>query len=61
MTTDNHAELSNDLTKATDLFEQDPQTAAAYALIGITRGLHAVTAELRGIRNELAATRLSQP
>jgi hypothetical protein len=58
---DDAAELNQVLVKASDLFEQDPEAAIASALIGIARGLHGVTAELRGIRNELAATRLSQP
>jgi len=58
---DNTAELNQVLLKASDLFEQDPQAAVACALIGITRGLLAITTELRGIHNELAATRLSQP
>jgi hypothetical protein len=58
---DDTAELNHVLLKASDLFEQDPQTAVACALIGIGRGLQAITAELRGIRNELAALRLSQP
>jgi hypothetical protein len=59
--TDHIAELNKDLTKASNLFEQNPQTAEAYALVGIARGLQVIAAELRGIRNELAATRLSQP
>jgi hypothetical protein len=58
---DHLAELNNDLVKASDLFERDPQAAEAYALLGIARGLQTIAAELRGIRNELAALRLSQP
>jgi len=58
---DQLAELNQVLLKASGLFEQDPEAAVAYALIDITRGLLAITAELGGIRNELAATRLSQP
>jgi hypothetical protein len=56
---DQIAELNNDLVKASNLVEQDPQAAVACALIGIGRGLLAMTAELRGIRNELMATQLS--
>ena len=57
--TDHPAELNNDLVKASNLVEQDPQTAVACALIGISRALLAITTELRGIRAELTATRLS--
>jgi hypothetical protein len=58
---DHLTEPNNDLLKASSMFERDPEAAVAYALVSIARGLLAMTAELRGIRNELTATRLSQP
>jgi hypothetical protein len=56
---DDVAELDLALVRAAGLVERDPQAAAACALVGVAQALRVMTAELRGIRNELMAMRLS--